>query len=182
MKGSTLTGAVATIVLSATLSAPAQQTMPGCCMDQWNPSGMHRDHWRPEHMGPGQRQRMLRHWTFMNDGVPTAYRGARSTVQVTTNTVAEGRALYEANCASCHGTIGMGDGEAGRSLSPSPALLSYMVRMPMAVDEYLLWSISDGGERFNTDMPAFRDVLSEDDIWKIIAFMRAGFPPAATDQ
>jgi mono/diheme cytochrome c family protein len=151
-------------------------------MDQWSPGGMQHDNWRRETMGSGQRQRMLRHRTFMNEGVPTAYRGARSTVQTTVDTVAAGRALYEANCASCHGATGMGDGEAGRSLSPPPALLSYMVRMPMAVDEYLLWSISDGGERFNTDMPAFRDALSEDEIWKIVVFMRAGFPPVAPEQ
>jgi len=182
MKVSTIISTAAVLMMSGTLSALAQQTMPGCCIDQWNPSGMHRDHWAPEHMGPGQHQRMLRHWTFMNEGVPTAYRGARSTVAVTSDSVAEGRALFEANCESCHGATGMGDGDAGRSLSPSPALLSFMVRMPVAVDEYLLWSISDGGERFDTDMPAFRDALGEEDIWKIVAFMRAGFPSAATEQ
>jgi mono/diheme cytochrome c family protein len=182
MNGSKIIATAAALVFSGTLSAPAQQAVPGCCMDQWNPSGMHRDHWRPEHMGPGQRQRMLRHWTFMNEGVPTAYRGERSTVEVTSDTVGEGRALYEANCASCHGTTGMGDGEAGRSLSPSPALLSYMLRMPMAVDEYLLWSISEGGERFDTAMPAFKDALTRDEIWKVIAFMRAGFPQTQSKQ
>jgi mono/diheme cytochrome c family protein len=25
-------------------------------------------------------------------------------------------------------------------------------------------------------MPAFKDILSREEIWKIIAFMRAGFP------
>jgi mono/diheme cytochrome c family protein len=25
-------------------------------------------------------------------------------------------------------------------------------------------------------MPAFKDVLNRDDIWRIIAYMRAGFP------
>ncbi len=70
----------------------------------------------------------------------------------------------------------MGDGEAAQSLSPSPALLSYMVNMPMAVDEYLIWSVSDGGMAFGSDMPAFKDTLTQAEIWKIIAFMRAGFP------
>ena len=70
----------------------------------------------------------------------------------------------------------MGDREAANSLSPSPALLAYMVQMPLTVDEYLLWSISEGGERFNTDMPAFGGKLSEKEIWRIITFMRAGFP------
>jgi mono/diheme cytochrome c family protein len=28
-------------------------------------------------------------------------------------------------------------------------------------------------------MPAFKDTLARDDIWKIIAYMRAGFPGTA---
>jgi mono/diheme cytochrome c family protein len=46
----------------------------------------------------------------------------------------------------------------------------------MAGDEYLLWAIFEGGERFGTDMPAFEGVLSEEEVWKTIAYMRAGFP------
>jgi mono/diheme cytochrome c family protein len=26
-------------------------------------------------------------------------------------------------------------------------------------------------------MPAFKDVLSNDEIWRVVAYMRAGFPP-----
>ncbi|GLO76368.1 hypothetical protein MACH18_34480 [Phaeobacter italicus] len=48
--------------------------------------------------------------------------------------------------------------------------------MPMSGDEYLLWAISEGGQRFGTEMPAFREALTEEEIWKIIAYMRAGFP------
>ena len=59
---------------------------------------------------------------------------------------------------------------------PSPALLNRFVQMPMAGDEYLLWAISEGGNQFGTDMPAFKDVLSEDEIWTIVTYMRAGFP------
>ena len=48
--------------------------------------------------------------------------------------------------------------------------------MPMAVDEYLLWSISEGGEAFETSMPAFEATLSREEIWKIVAYLRAGLP------
>jgi mono/diheme cytochrome c family protein len=40
----------------------------------------------------------------------------------------------------------------------------------------MLWSISDGGAAFGSAMPAFKDVLSRDEIWKIVTYMRAGFP------
>ena len=63
-----------------------------------------------------------------------------------------------------------------KSLMPSPALLAYMIKRPISVDEYLLWAIADGGEAFATAMPAFKDKVSREDIWKIVAYMRAGFP------
>lgn len=163
----------------------AQQGGP-CCNDWWGqgwmgpghmgPNGAQRDNWGWNNMGPGQRQRMQRHWTYMNEGVPAAYRGARNSVRATPEAIAAGAKLYSENCASCHGARGFGDGEAGRGLVPSPALLNHFVRMPMAGDEYLLWAISEGGERFGTEMPAFKDVLSEDEIWRIITYMRSGFP------
>ena len=71
----------------------------------------------------------------------------------------------------------MGDGEAGKSLSPSPALLAYMIQMPMSVDEYMMWTIAEGGKQFGTSMPAYKDILTENDIWEIVSYMRAGFPP-----
>ena len=34
--------------------------------------------------------------------------------------LAEGKAIYERSCASCHGATGQGDGAAGQSMSPKP--------------------------------------------------------------
>lgn len=152
--------------------APA--TAPG--VDYWQPDWMVRELWGPGHMPRGMMVRLLRQTTFMQYGAPKAYEGQKSTVAPGPETIAMGRALYQANCASCHGANGLGDGEAGHALSPSPALLAYMIRRPIAVDEYLLWSISDGGAQFDSQMPAFKDKLARDDIWRVIAFMRAGFP------
>ena len=137
---------------------------------------MHHDRWHPNNMGQHQRQRMHRHWTYMNQGVPSEYRGLQSPLSPNSTDIAAGGTLYADNCARCHGNSGNGDGEAGRDLSPSPALLAHMVRMPMAVDEYLFWAISEGGTEFGTDMPAFKNTLSKEDIWGVIAYMRAGFP------
>lgn len=132
--------------------------------------------WRRGQMGSGMRQRMARHWTFMHEGIPAAYQGARNPFASYTKIINEGHDLYQQNCASCHGATGLGDGEMANSLNPSPALLAYMIQMPMSVDAYMLWSISEGGEAFGTAMPAFKDALTQDEIWKIIAFMRSGFP------
>jgi mono/diheme cytochrome c family protein len=128
-------------------------------------------------MSPTMTARMLRHGEFLNFGVPEAYEGAQSTLTDAGAAVAQGRTLYRANCAQCHGPDGLGDGEGGRALSPSPAVLAFMITRPISVDPYLLWSVSEGGAQFGSDMPAFKDRMTREEIWKIIAYMRAGFPP-----
>ena len=95
-------------------------------------------------------------------------------------TIGNGGKLFVEHCAACHGRDGAGSGDPGRAVSPSPALLAYMIRRPISVDEYLLWTISDGGKQFESEMPAFKDKLPRDDIWRNIAYMRAGFPEASS--
>lgn len=158
-----------------------QSGAPPCC-DMWDPGWMQRDRWRQGHMSPMHRSRMARHWTFMHQGIPEDYRNARNPLRITEDVLGAGAKLYADNCASCHGARGMGDGAAGKSLNPSPALLAHLIQMPIAVDSYLLWTISDGGKAFKTDMPAFKGVLTEQEIWKIIGYMRAGFPQSKVKQ
>lgn len=147
--------------------------------DYWMPGHMNRHMWGPGNSEADVRARMQRHWAFMHRGVPKDYENARSTVPQTPATIGEGGTLYAEHCASCHGKTGLGDGEAGKGLTPSPALLAFLIQRPVAVDEYLLWTISDGGKEFNTAMPAFKETLTREQIWKIVVYMRAGFPDAA---
>jgi len=148
--------------------------------DYWEPDWMVRELWGPGSMPKGMMVRLLRHTTFMQYGVPKDYEGAKSTVSAGPQTLAEGSKLFSDHCAACHGRDGMGGGEPGRAVSPSPALLAYMIKRPISVDEYLLWSIADGGKQFDSEMPAFKEKLSRDDIWRVIAYMRAGFPDATS--
>ncbi len=158
-------------------SAPAStQSQPPCCYDRWNPKWTQREMWGPGMMNPGQRQRMARHWTFMHSSIPQEYLNVKNPFGQNPDVVQEGGELYRRKCSTCHGSQGMGDGEIANSLNPSPALLAYMIQMPMAIDEYLLWSVSEGGKAFGTAMPAYKGQLSRDEMWKIITYMRAGFP------
>jgi mono/diheme cytochrome c family protein len=147
-------------------------------VDYWQPLWMQRELWGPGEMPPGMRARLLRHYTFVHYGVSREYQGARSTVGEVTEAIEAGRKLYAGRCAVCHGSKGLGDSNAANSLLPSPALLAFMVQRPISVDEYLVWSIAEGGKQFETKMPAFKDTLSRREIWEIVAFMRAGFPDA----
>lgn len=144
--------------------------------DFWGPAGP-RGWERMEPTAPWRDQRIRRHRKFMLDGVPDDYRGRVNPLKPTGRAVDAGRALYANRCAGCHGPSGRGDGDEGKGLSPSPALLSHLVKRPVAVDEYLLWTISEGGAALGSDMPAFKDDLTETEIWRIVAYMRAGFPP-----
>jgi mono/diheme cytochrome c family protein len=175
-----LAALLGTVVLLCNLGAPparsqVQQPAPRG-FDYWQPDWMVRELWGPGGMPKGMMVRLLRHTTFMRDGVPKEYEGAKSEVSTGPATIAAGGKLYAEHCAVCHGRDGMGEGEPGRAVSPSPALLAYMIRRPISVDEYLLWAISDGGKQFKSDMPAFKNQLSRDDIWRVITYMRAGFP------
>jgi mono/diheme cytochrome c family protein len=169
----------ATFVLTALAAgaiAQEKETPVAPGVDYWQPDWMVRELWGPGRMPRGMMVRLLRQTTFMKYGVPEAYQGKRSTVVKAPETITAGRKIFMQNCAVCHGRNGLGNGEAANALSPSPALLAYMIRRPIAVDEYLLWTISDGGAQFGSKMPPFKGKLASDDIWRVVAFMRAGFP------
>ena len=149
--------------------------------DYWQPDWMVRDLWGPGKMPKGMMVRLLRHTIFVQYGVPKNYAGATATTaSKTPDSIAAGGKLYTTHCASCHGADGMGGGDPSQAVSPSPALLAYMIKRPISVDAYLLWAIADGGEQFRSEMPAFKDEMSRDEIWQIVAYMRAGFPAAGT--
>ena len=137
-------------------------------------------------MGPGMmgsgmmgqnRGSAERHQRFMTGGVPEPYASMRDPLPDTPEMTAQGRTLFEENCASCHGPRGLGDGEAGRQLSPPPSNLAALTVMPMMRSEpYLYWAIAEGGAPLGTAMPAFKDALSADDIWSVVHFLQAGLP------
>jgi len=170
--------------LALMCGAHAQSKQPSPpAFDYWQPEWMTRELWGPGHMPKSMMARLLRQTTYVSFGVQKEYEAAQSPLTGKPQAISDGAKLYAQNCGACHGPDGMGNGDMGKALSPSPALLAYMIRRPIAVDEYLLWSISEGGKQFGTEMPAFKDELSREEIWKIVAYMRAGFakPGAAAD-
>jgi len=145
------------------------------------PSGSRWGGGRGMMMGPGMMRgspggmmgsAMQRHRGSMMGGIPAAYRSLRNPLPPDPSILSEGRFLYQAHCAACHGNGGLGDGPAAAGLSTPPANLRWTLSRPMASDGYLMWAISEGGGAFRTPMPAFKDALSDNDRWKIIRFLR----------
>lgn len=85
--------------------------------------------------------------------------------------LARGAALYAANCASCHGPLGRGDGPAAKGLDPAPASFHDAERMANR-SLYGIYSTITLGVT-GTSMAAYKQ-LGEEDRWAL-AFFAAGF-------
>ena len=103
--------------------------------------------------------------------IPAAYQGKTSPIPADEASLARGEAIYVQQCATCHGDGGMGDGPAGQGLDPAPAPIAHTSQM--LSDSYLFWRISEGGAQFNTAMIPYKGILSEDEIWDVINYVRA---------
>jgi mono/diheme cytochrome c family protein len=134
----------------------------------------------PRAMGGGMMGgSMRRNHAAMMGGVPAPYANLTNPLPHTTATVDRGAAVYTANCASCHGATGLGDGPASSNLNPRPANLAWLSRMPMIRwDPFMYWTVAEGGVPFGTAMPAFKDSLSKEDIWSAIGYIQAHLPQA----
>ena len=84
--------------------------------------------------------------------------------------IAAGLKHYEDNCTGCHGVSGHGDGPAASSLPVKPADLS-APHTALHTPGDLYWWITHGIQA--SGMPAFDDVLTNDDRWDIINFLGA---------
>ncbi len=115
-----------------------------------------------------------RHAFYMHEGLPPAYAGKSNPRLSAASVLAEGRSLYAQNCASCHGAQGRGDGAMAASLTPPPADLASTLSMPIARDDFLYWTIAEGGAPVGSAMPAFKTVLKPEQIWSIVTALRSG--------
>jgi putative copper export protein/mono/diheme cytochrome c family protein len=106
------------------------------------------------------------------DAYPTTF--ATSPTEFADSSIVRGAALFAANCAVCHGTDGRGDGPAAKSLPMPPADLT-AAHFWMHTEGDLFWFISHGmnAKSGALAMPAFGDVLSSDDRWALIDFLKA---------
>jgi len=88
--------------------------------------------------------------------------------------LATGKALYTAQCLSCHGNSGVGDGPAAKALEKNPGDLS-KAKMWEQTDGELFWKITTGRK----PMPAFETLTTEEQRWQIVNYVRTLAPKPA---
>jgi mono/diheme cytochrome c family protein len=102
--------------------------------------------------------------------VPDEYAGMENPYIGDVEAVSAGQMIYEARCIRCHGPLALGEGEA-TGLNPPPSDL--VLSTDMHEDDYLFWRTSEGGkgDPVESAMPAFKTVLSADEIWQVLAYL-----------
>lgn len=112
--------------------------------------------------GHGHHDSMDAHWAS-----PADEANKPNPIKSSSNSISKGYAIYQKNCASCHGKEAMGDGPAGTYLNPKPTNLKVM--SGNHTDGDFAWKIANG----RGPMPAWKGILSESDIWNTVNYIQS---------
>ena len=151
------------------IESPAPENRPQASMgemqgmDHGSMKGM--DHSQMRGMDHGSMTGMdygSEHWMAPADAA-----AKKNPIPADADSIMRGKALFQTNCAVCHGACGQGDGPAGAALNPKPANLREMAGEHSDGD--FAWKIANG----RGPMPAWKGVLQENQIWYLVNFIRS---------
>ncbi len=105
--------------------------------------------------------------------------GSEGALELPTRTIdlAAGRAVYEQNCAACHGERGRGDGPAAKGMNPPPPTIGDAKTMADASPALLYRVISVGVP--GTRMPAWAARLTPQQRWEVVSYIESLHASAA---
>ena len=115
----------------------------------------------------GNLERFMPPFASLSDGERWAVAGYALSLNVTADQLEQGEALYEAECAACHGPDG-----PGANLSVGRLLVDRSA-------EELYHTITEGA---GAGMPGYAESLSEDQRWALAAFLQRRDLTAGTSQ
>ena len=107
-------------------------------------------------------------WFGVHPHKTVANPSAGNPVKATADSIEKGKMLFQANCIVCHGAEGRGDGPQAADLNPAPS--DFRQHLPYHSDPQFFAFIANGIG--GTAMPAWRDQLSDEDIWNLINYLR----------
>jgi mono/diheme cytochrome c family protein len=89
--------------------------------------------------------------------------------------IEEGKHLYQQNCRPCHGSKADGNGPFANAFRLRPINFTDPGTIATVVENFAFWRIKEGGPGlpnvstpWDSPMPAWKDVLTDTQIWKII--------------
>ncbi len=92
--------------------------------------------------------------------------------------IAEGGEIYYKNCLFCHGDRLDGQGHFADAFTPRPINFQDVGTIAQLQESFLFWRITTGGPGLPREgtpwasaMPVWHEMLSEDEVWKVIAFL-----------
>ena len=100
--------------------------------------------------------------------------------------LAEGRAIYGQRCVYCHGDALDSDGMFADALRPRPLDFTDPGTIAQLTESFVFWRIAKGGPGlppgstpWDSSMPAWEKILSQGEMWDVIAFMydHTGYRP-----
>jgi mono/diheme cytochrome c family protein len=105
------------------------------------------------------------HFAAGEEEAERAGRELQNPYRPTTETLAEGKALFETYCAVCHGNQGKGDGPISTKIPTPPSYLS--ARLMTFAPGHIFHVITLGTGK----MPSYAAQLSADERWKIVTYV-----------
>jgi mono/diheme cytochrome c family protein len=99
--------------------------------------------------------------------VPANFKSMANPVAKSAASNTAGKTVYDKNCASCHGKVGLGDGVKARSLKEFPGDFS-KAEFQGQTDGDLHYKTKTG----RGEMPKYEGKLTDDDIWNTVNYMR----------
>ena len=85
--------------------------------------------------------------------------------------LAEGKAIYDRSCASCHGATGGGDGAAGQGMNPAPPAIGTLDHM-RGVSPALTYRVVSVGIA-GTPMAGYSGTLTPEQRWNVVAYVNS---------
>lgn len=100
--------------------------------------------------------------------VPDKFKAMKNPIASNATTIADGKALWNTHCKSCHGAKGLGDGSKAAQLKTEPGDFSKVVTQGQT-DGAIFYKTSEG----RGDMPSFKKKVPDaDERWSIVNYLR----------
>jgi mono/diheme cytochrome c family protein len=105
--------------------------------------------------------------------------------------LAVGSTVYVQNCMPCHGDRMDGQGHFAHAFNPLPADFTSNGTIAQLTESYVFWRVAKGGPGlpkegmpWNSAMPAWDDLLTEDEIWSVILYLydQTGWSPRTWEE